>query len=175
MALKRITGLRLAVGSIVFFPLLAILLVLKFGIIEVYEVSSNSMGPTLLEGDRVLLKPVEQYEPHRGDVVVIERYEKSTTPLTKRVIAIAGDRITVTNGKLSINGAEPDEPFVIEPNRKIRVENRKIEVPADHVFVLGDNRNFSFDSLDFGAVPIEQIRGRLVRIYWPPRRFGPVE
>ena len=175
MALKRITGLRLAVGSIVFFPLLTILLVLRFGIIEVYEVGSSSMGPTLLEGDRVLLKPVEHYEAKRGDIVVIERFGRSTTPLTKRVIAIPGDRITLTDGRLSINGAEPDEPFVIEPNRKIRVENTKIEVPAGHVFVLGDNRNFSFDSLDFGAVPIKQIRGRLFRIYWPPRRFGPVE
>jgi len=171
---KRVTWLRFIVGMIAFVPLLGFLLALRFGAIENYEVTSSSMAPTLQVGDRVFMERIEGYLPRRGDVVVLENPQKPGELLTKRVIGLPGDKIRIYNGYLYVNGQEQVEMYVSAENTRINFPDKVYQIEPDEVFVLGDNRNFSYDSLNFGPAPISRLRGKLTVIYWPVNRFGEI-
>ncbi len=160
---------------IVFLPLLWIMLALRTGHWANFVVISGSMEPTLLIGDRVLMFGVKDYAPRRGDVVALEHPEREGEVLAKRVIAIPGDVVEVRGGFLFVNGTERVEPYVLPENTRINVRDMRQTIEAGYLFVLGDNRNFSFDSLNFGPAPIRNVRGILRAIYWPINRIGAIQ
>jgi len=124
-----------------------------------------SMQPNLYRGDRVIVEKISYHfhQPRRGDVVVVER-PGGEVSLIKRVVALPGETIEVYDGHAYINGELIDEPWVKNfggPNFA------PLEIPAGHIFIMGDNRSNSRDSRAIGPIPIEDVKGRAWLVYWP--------
>jgi len=160
------------------------------------------MRTTLLEGDRILVDktgfcgrfdlriafvkktlfstPLPTFrEPQRGDIIVFRYPLDETRDFVKRLIAFGGEVVSIKNGRVYIDDELVDEPEVIQnlyyynrPQWKYGRSGQRIEVPEDHFFVLGDNSRESSDSRNWGFVRRENLIGRAVCIYWPPKRIG---
>ena len=165
-------------GFLEFVIILAVAFALVFGfvrpfVLEAFRIPSESMVPTLEVGDRVFAnKFIYRFtEPERGDIVVFEDVEGGEDYLIKRVVAVAGDRVRVSNGRLKVDGEIQEETYI-----KPQVPDGSIygpeKVPEGYVFVMGDNRGNSADSRVFGLLPIENIEGEAFVRFWPPSRIG---
>src|SRR5690606_9146534 len=111
-------------------------------------------------------------EPQRGDVVVFPYPNDPDEDYIKRVISLPGERIAIYAGLVYINGQALQEPYVSEA---VRLDMSERVVPPGHVFVIGDNRNASSDSREWGALPVEDIIGKAVFRYFPFDAIGVVE
>ncbi len=151
---------------------LVLAVVLYFGINAVsarVRVDGFSMRPTLQDGEYILVSKLayKTGEPNRGDIVVFVFPMNPQEDLIKRVIGLPGESISVHNGTVTINGAVLDEPYIANPP----AYDGDWTVPEGQLFVLGDNRNDSRDSHSWGVLPIENVIGRAVLIYWPPQEW----
>lgn len=152
------------------------LAVSAFFIIFLYQpvkVEGTSMMPTLEDQERVFInKFVYRLEPiQRGDVVVF-RYPRDTSKsYIKRVIAVAGDRVKIEDGLLYVNDRQIDEAYVPQMYEDVRSYSETV-VPPHSYFVMGDHRNLSNDSRDFGPVDESYIYGKAVFGYWPFAKLG---
>lgn len=137
---------------------------------QAFQVEQYSMEPTLLPHDRVLVDKFlyRMRQMHRGDVVVLKYPLNQSRNYIKRIIALPEDTLEVKGGKLFINGRNRVEPYL---NGAPQGNYGPFRVPADSVFVMGDNRNNSEDSRAFGPVKTDLIVGQAVFIYWPPNRM----
>lgn len=162
-----------SVGEILLIVVAAFLLALiiqRFAV-KPFAIPSESMEPTLLKGDRVLVNRLAYRfgDPKRGDIVVF-RPPLGHEDYIKRIVAIEGDTVAVHKGKLYINGIPQEEPYLKEP--LIEGDFDETTVPEDAVFVMGDNRNNSGDSRVFGSVARSAIVGKAFARYWPLSRLG---
>jgi signal peptidase I len=152
------------------------LAVSAFFIVFLYQpvkVEGTSMMPTLEDQERVFInKFVYRLEPiHRGDVVVF-RYPRDTSKsYIKRVIAVPGDHVRIEGGLVFVNGHQLSEEYVPQTYEDVRSYSETV-VPPHSYFVLGDHRNLSNDSRDFGPVDESYIYGKAVFGYWPFARLG---
>ncbi len=147
-----------------------------FVIVFVYQpvkVEGTSMMPGLSDQERIFInKFVYRWEPiSRGDVVVFHYPYDPSKSYIKRVIGIAGDEVEIRHGWVYVNGELLFEPYVAGKYRDERSYGARI-VPEGSYFVLGDHRNLSNDSRDFGAVKREFIYGEAVFAYWPADKVG---
>ncbi len=137
-------------------------------------VDGDSMNTTLANYDRLLMTNLF-YEPQQGDIVIINRFhpgdETVEEPLIKRVIAVAGDTVKVEGEYVTVNGEILDEPYVHFKNVPRYDE---ITVPEGCVFVLGDHRDNSKDSREFGPFRVEEIMGKAIWRLFPAKDFGDV-
>ena len=141
-------------------------------------VRGSSMVPGIHDGDRILVDHLSYVlgDVRRGDVVVLRCPLDPNLDYIKRVIALPGDEVRIDDERVFVNGERVDEPYVAsaeDPGSGRRSRLREL-VERDHYFVLGDNRDHSSDSREFGQVPREYLRGRVDFRVWPPDRAGTV-
>lgn len=142
--------------------LLVLLAATRIWVIEPFRVASQSMEPTVSQGSCALLLivPGTANTVHAGDLVVFESPADSTLVL-KRVIAGGGQRVAIRDAVLEVDGTP-----VAEPDLDLEAIDGTyfgpVDIPADTVFVLGDNRGTSIDSRDYGPVPLANIRGKVL-------------
>jgi signal peptidase I len=129
-------------------------------------VEGFSMRPTLDNGEYVLVNKMAYRSslPEYGDIVVFHFPVDPDQDFIKRVIGLPGDEIAISDGKVVVNGFSLTEPYIAASP----LYAGKWTVPAGHIFVLGDNRNNSSDSHSWGPVPMENVVGKAIVVYWPP-------
>lgn len=137
------------------------------------RVDGYSMEPTLHTGEFVIVNRIAYVigDVERGDIIVFHYPRNPEQEYIKRVIGLPGDEIKVQNGTVYVNGEALAEPYIKAPP----AYQGSWTVAADSLFVLGDNRNNSSDSHNWGEVPMELIIGEAVFVYWPPTEWGVIE
>jgi signal peptidase I len=132
------------------------------------------MAPTLTAGQHVLVDKVTRSDGtwKRGDVVAFRLTSRGAL-LVKRIVALAGEHVELRDGRLFVDGRRQSEPYT-DPAAIDSVYFGPVQVPAGHVFVLGDNRANSRDSRSFGAVASSSLDARVDAVLWPlpPTREG---
>lgn len=145
-------------------------------VVKSYYLPSASMKPTIAVGDR-LVADLHYFQDHPvkvGDVVIFRLPEDPSEELTKRVVALPGDRVEMRDKVLYVNGKTVREPWVMHTDPLVgRVGARgrrdnlgSVVVPKDAFFALGDNRDESYDSRFYGSVPIDNLVGKPLYIYF---------
>jgi signal peptidase I len=191
--------------------LLVTVLIALFGttfVVQAFKIPSQSMEPTLLVGDHLLVnkfifggrgawyEKILPYRPiERGDIIVFKFPYDDHPHYVKRVIGIPGDRVRILNRRVYIDGSRLSEPYAVHdpsardpfgddfppanpyavagalrPEWAIRIDNyihnHELVVPPKHYFVMGDNRDNSWDSRNWGFVDLDAVMGRPMVIYW---------
>jgi signal peptidase I len=163
-------------------------LVIRTFVVQAFKIPSGSMEETLLIGDHILvnklsygvhlpvldvkIRPLELAgAPERGDIIVFPFPRDPTRDFIKRVVALPGERIEVRNHRAYINGEALKEPYVKLDERATMHPSRYSHwgpdvVPEGKLFVMGDNRDNSADSRDWGFLDSAQVKGRAFIIYW---------
>jgi signal peptidase I len=139
-----------------------------------FRLPSSSMAPTLQPGDQVFVWPRDPAPLERGDIVVfrpppqsLQGIESEAEYFIKRLVALPGETIQIQGGQVYVNGQPLAENYLAEtPEYDLKPQT----IPPGHYFVLGDNRNQSWDSHNWGPLPQSALVGRAVKIYWPPQR-----
>jgi signal peptidase I len=144
------------------------------------EISANSaMKPTLVPGDRLLVRKTKKYNPKRGDVIVFSPPDDPSIPLVKRIAALPSETLEIKDEALYIDGQQIQHPALQDieypPRDFLGMEKKPYEVPENHIFVIGDNSVNSLDSRAFGAIPLSNVVGKAYKIYWPLFRRGPIQ
>lgn len=141
--------------------------------VQNFKVSGDSMFPTVHDGSLVLVNKVDYlfHSPQRGDVIVFRFPRSPSEDFIKRVIGVPGDRVRVTGRKVYVNHHALREPYIPKSQRPIYTYpasgTRSKKIPKNEYFVLGDNRNNSYDSHIWGYVPRHDIIGKALIAYWP--------
>ena len=134
------------------------------------RVDGSSMEPSLHNGEFVIVNKIGYRfsAPGRGDIIVFHFPRDPVQEYIKRIIGLPGDQIHIENGAVFVNGVKLDEPYIEAPP----AYSGNWTVPEGHLFVLGDNRNNSSDSHNWGMVPMEYVVGKAIFVYWPPEDWG---
>ena len=190
MRKQKKSNLRETIEAIV--VAFAIALVIRTFVIQAFKIPSGSMIPTLQIGDHILVNkfllgtPVDVpftnihlfrmpglRKPQRGDIIVFKYPEDPTRDFIKRVIGVEGDTIESKDKTLFVNGRKLMESYAqhvdsfIKPSGMDKRDNfGPITVPKESVFVMGDNRDQSYDSRFWGFVDLPRIKGKASIIYW---------
>ena len=132
--------------------------------VHIYSIPSKSMSPTLAVGDQIVVTRYIGGEPQRGHIIVFRSPITPDELLVKRVVAVPGDLVDSRLGRLRIGEHTVPEPYVFREAATGAIESQT--VPPDAYFVLGDNREESLDSRNWGVVPRSMIVGRARMILW---------
>jgi len=134
------------------------------------RVEGISMEPSLHEGQFVVVNRMAYRwsEPQHGDIIVFHFPLNPERRFIKRVIGLPGEEVSVRSGQVYINGELIDEPYLMAAPRY----SGDWTLGPDEIFVLGDNRNNSSDSQNWGPLPLDEIIGKAILVYWPPADAG---
>jgi signal peptidase I len=171
-------------------------------VVKPYQIPSDSMEPTLVGGQRVLVNRFlyRFQDPEIGDIIVfhppegadpkhggrtcgVQRAsaqpcpeptpERDDSNFIKRIVAGPGDRLRIEQGHAVVNGVRAEEDFIAECKPGGDCDlAQEITIPPDHYFMMGDNRGASDDSRYWGPIPRDWIIGKAFATYWPPDRIG---
>jgi signal peptidase I len=158
------------------FLALALYLVIQYAV-QTVHVLGESMYATLRDNDLLVASKISYklHPPQRGDIIVFRPPNDETRDFIKRVIAVPGDDLRIDRGVVYINGEVLHEPYLPEKwtyNNTWPADGHDVVVPADHYFVMGDNRNHSSDSRAFGFIDINSILGKAEVRIWPLDEVG---
>jgi signal peptidase I len=182
---KKKSGLRENIEAILVAIVLA--LFIRTFVIQAFKIPSGSMKETLLIGDHILVNKfiygikipfthitiVPIKTPNRSDIVVFEFPEDPEKDFIKRVVGVAGDVVEVRDKKVYVNhkllnhdpGINTD-PYAFPASVQPRDNFGPVKVPPKSLFVMGDNRDQSYDSRFWGFVDLKAVRGKALIIYW---------
>jgi len=162
-------------------------LIIRTFIVQAFKIPSGSMEDTLLIGDHLLVckfiygtkipftdkKLIKLRDPRQGDVIVFEYPEDPSKDFIKRVVGVPGDVVEGRDKKVFVNGKPFENPHEIHKESEIvpKAQNPRdtfgpVTVPADAYFVMGDNRDRSYDSRFWGFVKSPKIKGLAFIKYW---------
>jgi len=171
--------LRSLLRDVLFAGVIAILIVVF--VVQPVRVEGQSMMPRLHDQDRIFVNkfiyPLREWigdkEPiKRGDIVVLLFPDDPSKSYIKRVVGLPGEDINVENGRLYVNGAQINEPYLDSEYLSSDSMPGSVHVKDHHYFVMGDNRRNSSDSRYWGLVPEKYIYGKAIFRYYP---FTPLE
>ena len=156
-------------------------------VVQAFKIPSGSMKQTLLIGDHILVSKfiygvklpfigktiIPISKPKRGDIIVFKFPEDPDKDFIKRVVGVAGDVVEIRNKKAFVNGKpeqRPDgyhtDPMIIPAGSQPRDNFGPVTVPPNSLFVMGDNRDHSYDSRFWGFVNLRAVKGKAFIIYW---------
>ena len=143
--------------------------------VQLVRVPNSGMEPTISKGESLVVEVVGEEAAgaiERGRIVAFRAPGASGDLLIKRIVGVPGDRLEMRNKMLVRNGVTLDEPYAEHRDERLygtqpddapdyvrRDQLPETVVPAEHFFVLGDNRDFSYDSRSFGAIPWSSVVG----------------
>jgi signal peptidase I len=132
------------------------------------RVEGRAMAPTLADQDRLIVNTwsYRRASPQRGDIVMLRYPRDRSKSFVKRVIAAGGDVVRIEDGRVLVNDVSLDEPYVDAAARSHDTRAPQT-IPAGYYYVLGDRRNNSSDSREWGLVPNADIVGRVAWRWWP--------
>lgn len=171
--MKRLKAfLKEAISTVVIAVVIAFMI--KFFIVDNRVIPTSSMYPTIYEGDMLLVNKSAYYfrSPARGDIIVFKSApEISQKDLIKRVIGLPGEKVEVRDKQVFINGKALEEYYI---NEEPQYVFGPVVVPEGFLFVLGDNRNQSYDGHQWPEPFLDQkkVKGKAFYRYWPPKRSG---
>ncbi len=160
-----------------------IALFIRTFLVQAFKIPSGSMLETLQIGDQILVNKfiygvkipftdgrvlIPFKDPQPGDIVVFKYPEDPSKDFIKRVVAVAGDTVSIVDKQLYVNG-DPvvDEPYAMYSRLPTHVDNMSpVQVPENKLFVMGDNRDNSHDSRFWGFVDLAAVKGKAFMIYW---------
>jgi len=166
---------------------LLLALIIRAYVVQAFKIPSGSMIPTLLVGDHILVtkfiygtkipftdkKILVFREPRRNDVIVFKYPKDPDRDFIKRVIGVEGDVVEERNKVVYVNGKPLNEPYIQHTDNDIRSIGMDVRdnfgpiyVPKGKLFVMGDNRDQSFDSRYWGFVDVSAVKGKAFIIYW---------
>lgn len=166
----KASGCWAVIKEIVETVVLAVILFLGINFITArIRVDGTSMSPTLQDGAYVLVNRLAYRfdEPQIGDIIVFHYPRNPEQEYIKRIIGLPGDEIVISDQRVSVNGKILEEPYLLAPTQY----ETRWTVPPDAFFVLGDNRNNSSDSHNWGGVPTDKVIGKAIAVYWPPQEW----
>lgn len=145
-------------------------------VIQPVKVEGTSMQPRLVDQERIFVNRfIYRFaDIHRGDIIVFWYPRDRSKSFIKRVCAVPGDDVEIRYGTVYVNERKIDEPY-LKAEFKDYDSYRKVLVPPGQYFVLGDHRNSSNDSRNWGFVPRDHIYGKAIFSYWPMSHLGLVE
>jgi signal peptidase I len=166
---------------------LVLALLIRAFVVQAFKIPSGSMLPTLQIGDHILVnkfvygfrlpvvgtRVLALQPPQRGDVVVFEYPVDPSKDFIKRTVGLPGDVVQIRSKRVYINGALWDDPHAFYADgrqstrrRSLRDNYGPVTVPPHQLFVMGDNRDHSYDSRFWGFVDLDEVKGKAFLIYW---------
>lgn len=182
---KKKSALRENIEAIVVAVILA--LFIRTFIVQAFKIPSGSMKPTLQIGDHILVNKflygvklpflrttvIPGKNPERGDIVVFRFPEEPDKDFIKRVVGVAGDVIMAKDKQLYVNGELQEHAYAVHTDPQVYPGYRQprdnfgpLTVPDNAIFVMGDNRDHSYDSRFWGFVALKEVKGKAFIIYW---------
>ena len=148
-------------------------LVIRTFVVQAFKIPSGSMLPTLQIGDHILVsKFLHHFRPiQRGDIIVFKFPLDESRDFIKRVIALPGETLEIRDKQVWIDGKPLVEPYAVfsdggsgRPGERERIG--PVKIPADRLFMMGDNRDHSMDSRYWGLLDVAKVRGKAFLVYF---------
>lgn len=157
-----------------------IFIVIDAFVAQPHVVVGDSMLPNFHTHERIFTQSVSYHftPPQRGDVIVFRYPLAPANDFIKRIIGLPGEEIKITNNQIIISNSQHPQGFILNEKylppetrtegKKFLAEGKTYKIPSGVYFVLGDHRNNSSDSREWGPVPLKNIVGKVFLRYWPP-------